>query len=892
MQDLSIPSAQVLTPDTLICGTWSVQLQGAGAGSYLWTPSGATSSTPTVTPTANTTYTLTVNDGGACVGRDSVRVDLYACCMQTALPYAFLNARASDIVAVFGSNVVNQSISLNGTTLIDVPLTVTGPGTHVYMGDSALIEVQPGDSLVLEDQASIEAGCGEMWMAIALNGPSARLVTRDSATIRDGIDAVRSVGGGDFDIRDSRLLNNRRGVVVLPHTAHPGTVTGTRFQHSGGLLPPFAGAQAEAGIDIDDVRGIYIGASGASYNRFSGMKVGVDVFNSLVTLQHNHFVLLGDTGAFGIRAARTPGHPVGGITVGHATLVPGPALDACKNIFEGGKHGVHLDDPGNAYLRGNTFVSSTNTAAFARRTDGDAVVIDHNTFDKNALAVFWGHALNTSGSVSKNQITGDINTVRYGIRFDLLNSNLPAPPDIQVKENVIDLRGAGIWIATSDHINVENNDILVQRATNAPISEMNYGVYLNSNSKVRVVNNQSIRSTALGSANTYVHGIYVRTSNESVVNCNTLSWLGRHVVFEGQSQPSDFLGNSMMHGVDGFVMVNDGRAGQQGDPFLNQPCDNAWHGTFTNSWTHAVGSNGNLSVFNVRNHLPYLPPSTMNKATGAALAMQPQITSLTNYNPVECYNTLPVYSVKGGVKSVAKQRVPDGDFQQEDQFRIDEWAYATLLADPTLLMDEPELQDFFDDLTATPLSSVIKAQAEMLLTGDTAKAAQYAAQLNLDLPAEANQRRVLEIRLDGPAIDSAELATLQAIAAQCERAGGRGVNLARGLLAAEGVLVWGDPECPASGKAGQPAGADANDMEARCWPNPTDGLLHIDFSESGQQGRLKVFDALGQLLEERDFDYEDTPIVLDGSRWSQGLLLVSVELADGSRHAWRILMRR
>jgi hypothetical protein len=893
VQDLSIPSAQVLTPDTLICGTWSVQLQGTGAGSYLWTPSGATSSTPTVTPTASTTYTLTVNDGGACVGRDSVRVDLYACCLQTALPYAFLNARASDIAAVFGGNVVNQSISLNGTTLIDVPLTVTGPGTHVYMGDSALIEVQPGDSLVLEDQASIEAGCGEMWMAIELDGPTARLVTRDSATIRDGIEAVRSVGGGVFDIRDSRLLNNRRGIVVLPFAQpHLGRVTGTRFAHSGGLLAPYAGAKAEAGIDIDAVRSIPIGASGASYNRFSGMRVGVDVFNSNTTLQHNHFVLLGDTAAIGIRAAATPGHPGAGIIVGHPNLVPGPALDACKNIFEGGKHGVHLDDPGNAYLRGNTFVSSTNTAAFARRTDGRAVVIDHNTFDKNALAVFWGYSLNTSGSVSKNQITGDINTVRRGIRFDLLNSNLPAPPDIQVKENVIDLRGAGIWIATSDHINVENNDILVRRATNAPLSEMNYGVYLNSNSKVRVVNNQKIRSIGSGSTSINVHGIYVRTSNESVVNCNTLSWLGRHVVFEGYSRPTDFLGNSMMHGVDGFVLKTSGEIGEQGNAFTNRPCDNAWHGTFTNSWTHAIGSVGDDSQFNVRNHLPYLPPANMSKASGLnSSPMTPDTTLFTNYLPVQCYNTLPVYSVKGGVKSVAKQRVPDGDFQQEDQFRIDEWAYATLLADPTLLVDEPELQAYFDDMKATPLATAVKAQGE-LREADSSKAADYAALLNADIPTEANHRSVLEIRLDGPVIDNAELVTLTAIAAQCERAGGKGVNMARGLLAAEGVMVWDDPECPVYGKAAQPAGGDANDVQARCWPNPTDGLLHIDFSEAGQQGRLKVFDALGRLLEERDFDYQDTPIVLDGGRWSQGLLLVVAEMADGSRHPWRILLRQ
>jgi hypothetical protein len=205
------------------------------------------------------------------------------------------------------------------------------------------------------------------------------------------------------------------------------------------------------------------------------------------------------------------------------------------------------------------------------------------------------------------------------------------------------------------------------------------------------------------------------------------------------------------------------------------------------------------------------------------------------------------------------------------------------------LIFEVNLQSYMGDMEATHLATVVKAQVE-LMEADSTKAAGYAALLNLDLPTEANHRRVLEVRLDGAMIDSAELATLQAIAAQCERAGGKGVNLARALLAAEGIMVWDDSDCPPAAKAAQPASAGADAVQARCWPNPTDGRLHIDFSAPGQQGRVKVFDALGQLLEERGFDYQDTPVVLDGSRWSQGLLLVVVEMADGGRHAWRVLL--
>jgi gliding motility-associated-like protein len=71
------PPIKVLTKDTLMCVGDSVTLAAEGNGVFTWTPAdriiGGNSATPTVFPTATTTYTVELNDNG-CINRDVARV--------------------------------------------------------------------------------------------------------------------------------------------------------------------------------------------------------------------------------------------------------------------------------------------------------------------------------------------------------------------------------------------------------------------------------------------------------------------------------------------------------------------------------------------------------------------------------------------------------------------------------------------------------------------------------------------------------------------------------------------------------------------------------------------------------------------------------------------------
>lgn len=63
--------------DRQLCPGGSVSLTAGGGVNYLWAPGGQTTSSITVTPAANTTYTVQVTDANGCRASDQVNVSIY-----------------------------------------------------------------------------------------------------------------------------------------------------------------------------------------------------------------------------------------------------------------------------------------------------------------------------------------------------------------------------------------------------------------------------------------------------------------------------------------------------------------------------------------------------------------------------------------------------------------------------------------------------------------------------------------------------------------------------------------------------------------------------------------------------------------------------------------------
>lgn len=113
----------VVSQDETICEGDSVSLNASGGNAYKWSPftgmTGSNTSNPTVFPTNNTTYTVTVTDQNGC--KDTAQVDVIVDKSLQIFP-------APDTVICFGGTAQLYSSSTNGTTYTwSPPLGLSNP---------------------------------------------------------------------------------------------------------------------------------------------------------------------------------------------------------------------------------------------------------------------------------------------------------------------------------------------------------------------------------------------------------------------------------------------------------------------------------------------------------------------------------------------------------------------------------------------------------------------------------------------------------------------------------------------------------------------------------------------------------------------------------------------
>ena len=126
--------------------------------------------------------------------------------------------------------------------------------------------------------------------------------------------------------------------------------------------------------------------------------------------------------------------------------------------------------------------------------------------------------------------------------------------------------------------------------------------------------------------------------------------------------------------------------------------------------------------------------------------------------------------------------------------------------------------------------------------------------------------------------------------------GGKAVNIARAMLAVEGIFIWDDPECDTlpivvkKMEAGELQ--EGTLVKAECWPNPSDGLIFVRFDVPALTGMVTVTDAQGRQLLHKHFETNGEPLALDGSGWSQGLVVIRVESGNGDLFIWHVLLQR
>ncbi|MFK7970247.1 MAG: gliding motility-associated C-terminal domain-containing protein [Bacteroidia bacterium] len=169
--------------DTVVCGGIPIQLQASGGLTYSWSPSTGLDdpaiSNPTVNPSQNTTYTVTVRDSFGCEASDDVLVeifeadagpDVFACpgdpvqilARQTALTYSWtptvgLSSASASQPFVTGSSAMEYILTATHPSgcmdtdtvrfepLIAPVLSIVPNGTEICLGDSITLEASAID---------------------------------------------------------------------------------------------------------------------------------------------------------------------------------------------------------------------------------------------------------------------------------------------------------------------------------------------------------------------------------------------------------------------------------------------------------------------------------------------------------------------------------------------------------------------------------------------------------------------------------------------------------------------------------------------------------------------------------------------------------------------------
>lgn len=887
----------IVQQDTTVCLGTTLTLNTTGPGGWLWIPTGDSTASITVSPQTTTTYTVQLPGvpGGCNTDQVTVTVLPWRCCDVPGVPFLH-NAQVSTTPFVNGG-----SYHVIGTLTVDQ--TVVLNNITFWMDSMAVIVVNPGETLETHN-CTFRAACPFMWKGIELAGPMARWVGT-GGMVREAEQGL-STTSGRFVLNNVTFRACWQGVFLNGGGGYlPRSILGCRFlpPPGGGLLPPYANhITGFSGVQLVNVQGFTLGSPTGAENRFEQLKHGLFSQNSVVNVYHNRFIgMREDSTVFpiGRGAGIYAVAPLGGVnnytpslTVGHPTSTALLTLTLHRNVFQNNVRGVMVERRVDVRARGNSF--NANRRGYQERLcTGETVTLERNTHTNDSLAVHLWNGPGRRGAVDRNTITGSIGAQMHGIRLDMMvNPALPpAQIGIHIRNNTVTLRGNGIWVQGSDRVNVEANTVgLRAQVPQEPLR----GITLQSNmtGACRVHSNTVSSATVLGRGDTAVQALRVFGSPESDVTCNTFENVGRGAVFVISSFPSRYMGNTMRNCVDGFVLMSGGRIGPQGTSIPAVPSENRWMGNFGNSETHSISSPGNLSRLFVRTLVPHVPNLWDTSGTNPTRV---EWTVIGNPNPGQVFCNSGGTGGGGGnggpITNIINNRVGGTAIKDATQFRADEWAEAVLLTDSVLLQTSNVFQSYHGAMQAINQGKVAKAN-DMLVHGDTLGANPQPIVPGPTEQSAINHKLVLEIRTDGDSLDAGEIATLRAIASQCEMLGGRAVSIARSLLAGVDEMIWDDPECNAAAKAGAIAGEPTPTRIAHCWPNPANDRIFFEFLPGNVSGLVQVIDARGVAVEEMVFLDQEGILELPLRGHSQGIYLVRAQLKDGTTFSWKVVLQR
>lgn len=843
---------------------------------------------------------------------DSFKV--FACCDKG---YPNTNIFAD---TTFSSNTtINTTHYINGQIIINANDTLGGkPGSplcYFQMGPNAKIIINPGKTLTINHRSILEAYCDTMWDGIYISDNTAKLILKDTSTVKDAKNAIVSNNGGNFQLSNSDTLrNNYKNVVVNAYTGtHPGKISQTTFTCNATLLPQYPPVSAVSsrtyeGVEINGVNAIYIGDTTAysKRNTFNNLDYGINASCSQIYVYNNKFLNINK-----LFLSLSPGTAIyafGASSCEDITTVGGQNASGYyrSNYFNNCCNGIYFTSSVGGYIKAeyDTLVMQTNantypTGIYAYTNSQSNITVCNNKITNGGLGYgidCQNFGANSSVNISSNYIKNALT----GIATQCVN--LTTPYTFQIAKNIINCptelnNQKGILVT-----NVQGSTtggatpfafLSLNRVTyNTPtLTDSTWGIRVQNSSlahieQCSVINTSTTLATDSTKAKLF-NGIQVELSANSYLCEDTAIKTGCGLRFFG-SMPASMIQVNYMDSTYYGVRLDGANVGNQEQTITimhhTTTCSygNQWyyiqsgyrlHGTWTPVlWYGYALPSLELLPLTTYVHLTPFPP------TGYIIDANLYLSS--------CSTIVPQTLLSNTVQDIVNNQYNYTVNVAENKYTDNTTAYTILKDDPGILNSMADTnikyQTFFNNIAASNIGRFEKVNS-LILAGDYGNAQLLNSGINPTNIMEINRKTVNDIYLNSWAagrfnLTNVEFNTLYGIAAQQPIFGGSGVYSAR-------VMV-GEPK--ANSSSARTMGGNDNittpksTIAGLIYPDPVTGEANIDYTiKSGNNVILTIFGLTGNKMAEYALNKNEIHFSFSTKEFKPGIYFYQLRV-DGS----------
>ncbi|MGQ0827184.1 MAG: PKD domain-containing protein [Bacteroidota bacterium] len=708
-----------------------------------------------------------------------------------------------------------------------------------------------------------------------------------------------------------------------------------------------------------------------SLNIFDAIMCGVNLFRSNAVIYNNRFqYLLGTPGnvSLGCEAGPDPQNPppcyyedgvgiqAGGSPSGlYSITVGGSGNLRQPNTFYNTHRAISVVNYKTNNIIGNSIDNASTgpfgtkqqpilnygkQGIFVRPASNNSIRIELQSLIRNCETAIWvnrnnNNALKTTSFIISNNgnvnvnpstpcITADVNGYcTNGILVtDLVTGTTVTPSQWSIHQNTI--------TETANCINLLNvkNPGGVAYGVTANSCTVRYtsankntnGIITKGCEKIYIIQNHTKYNNIGGTAytsgsNLKSHGIYLQKSTNMLVKCNQIDDAARSMVFEGTcTSPYTTLNgiagiyaNTMHRAQDGFVLLNSGIVGSQGNSFITS--NNFWDMSpagaphFSRSQTMAEVSdaiNSKLYVTDNTVGVQATRPLANFQIGGNEYLLNTNLFSVTGEPPSACGTVPAILSNVSDNRSVDSSTIAYANelramvedttqlpvYSDASHWQRKYFVFNELRDNPDLIIDSV-LQNFYD-------TNVNTAYGQFSSVKDEISNENYIAASSINnsvVPSniiEQNQQTIneliLRILIDTNYVYStADSNQLNNISLQCPLEAGDGVYQARNLLMTitNDVIEFIDncEEAPDRSMQTKVNERASEDKLFNLYPNPNNGNMVLKYIlAASEKGTIAIYDIRGTLISYYGFNNTNNQLIINNDQLDNGVYFYHIQV--------------